>query len=286
MFPFKKILFPVDYSEPCQAVVPWVREMANRHAAEIVLLHAYHVPFQAYADSVVPDPLIPEQIRTSEREYLRKFASEMFPGMTPETFVNLGDPTAVIDDFARREGSDLIMLPTHGRGPVRRFLLGSVAAKILHDISVPVWAGTSAAFAGRTPGGPNKSILCALEDNEDAPGLLQAAAAFAARYDARLSIVHVLETPPVIPGVDFTPYRQQLMNAANDRLRELKDRFATNATHSVVDDAIPGGIHKEAVRRNADLIIVGRGRVQGLASRAWSSLYSILRDAPCPVLSI
>ena len=37
---------------------------------------------------------------------------------------------------------DLIMMPTHGYGPFRRFLLGSVTAKILHDATCPVWTST------------------------------------------------------------------------------------------------------------------------------------------------
>jgi hypothetical protein len=36
----------------------------------------------------------------------------------------------------------------------------------------------------------------------------------------------------------------------------------------------------------ADLVVVGRGNIQGTLSRVWSHLYSIVRDSPCPVLSI
>jgi hypothetical protein len=39
------------------------------------------------------------------------------------------------------QGADLVMLPTHELGPLRRFLLGSVAAKVLHDESAVVWTG-------------------------------------------------------------------------------------------------------------------------------------------------
>lgn len=285
MFPFRKILLPVDYSDPCRSVVPHVREMARVHSAQVALVHAYQVPFQIYADSAVLDPLIPEETRTAEQNRLRAFASEMFPGEAVETFVDLGDPAVVIHDFVHRQGADLIMLSTHGRGPFRRFLLGSIVAKILHDVSVPVWTGTKAALAGRAPGSPHRSVLCALQDNEDAAGVMKAAAAFAAQQDARLSIVHVLEAPSATE-YDFGPIRQKLINDANEKLRELTTQLGIDAAYAVVDDALTDGIHKEAQRRNADIIVVGRGRVQGLASRAWSSLYSIIRDAPCPVLSI
>jgi len=54
----------------------------------------------------------------------------------------------------------------------------------------------------------------------------------------------------------------------------------------VIDGGIAGGIHEEVVRRNADLVVVGRGHDQGIVSRVWSRLYSVVRDSPCPVLSI
>jgi hypothetical protein len=45
-------------------------------------------------------------------------------------------------------------------------------------------------------------------------------------------------------------------------------------------------VHAEAIRLKADLIITGRGRIQGRLSRMWAHLYSIVRDSPCPVLSV
>ena len=41
MLPFRKILFPVDYSAPCQALIPYVSEMASRFSAELTVAHAY-----------------------------------------------------------------------------------------------------------------------------------------------------------------------------------------------------------------------------------------------------
>ena len=56
--------------------------------------------------------------------------------------------------------------------------------------------------------------------------------------------------------------------------------------HSVVEGPIAEAIHDEAVRRHADLIVTGRGHAQGSFSRLWSHLYPIIRQAPCPVLSV
>src|SRR5271165_5527090 len=49
MFPFRKILFPVDYSPPCEAVVPYVKDMLHRFSADLTLVHAYGAEALAYS---------------------------------------------------------------------------------------------------------------------------------------------------------------------------------------------------------------------------------------------
>jgi nucleotide-binding universal stress UspA family protein len=49
---------------------------------------------------------------------------------------------------------------------------------------------------------------------------------------------------------------------------------------------IADGIHREALRRNAGLIVMGRGGSRGTFTGMWSRLYPVIRDSTCPVLSI
>ena len=147
------------------------------------------------------------------------------------------------------------MLPTHGWGPVRRFLLGSVTAKVLHDVSTAVWT-------------------------------LRAATALAQCYRAQLSLVHVAETPRGALDIDFEPYKKDLMDAADHWLWQMKRTLAVDAPHRVVDAAPSAGIRETAIQRKADLIVVGRGRAQDTFGRMWSQLCPIIRESPCPVLSI
>jgi nucleotide-binding universal stress UspA family protein len=290
MFPFRKILFPIDYSEPCQAVVPYVKEMVRHFSADLTLVHAYGPEALASSDLAITNPDLPEEVRILTEQRLREFAL-MFPGTHVETIVELGEPGGVIHRVVQRQGTDVVMLATHGRGLIRRFLLGSVAAKVLHDVSAAVWTGTGSLFEGHTPRIPYTSVLCALDlgkgdEEEEAEAVLTAAAAFASGYKARLSLVHVVETPPVNLVVDFSPYKKDLMDAADVKLRELKGNLGLDVPHAVIDAGIPEGIRQEAVRRNADLIITGRGQAQATFHAMWSRLYPIVRQSPCPVLSI
>jgi nucleotide-binding universal stress UspA family protein len=286
MFPFRKILFPVDYSAPCEAVVPYVKEMVRHFSADLTLVHAYGPEALAFSELAITDPDLPDEARTHEQQRLRDFALKTFPGQHVETIAQLGEAGSVLDKVVQHQGTDLVMLATHGRGPIRRFLLGSVAAKALHDISAAVWTGTGSALTEHAPQIPYKSVLCALDDSDEAEGVLKAAAAFAHDYRAQLSLVQVVQMPPATMEIDFGAYTKDILDAADVRLRELKAQLGINAPHAAVDGAVADGVRQEAVRRKADLIITGRGHAQAAFGRIWSNVYPIVRESPCPVLSL
>ena len=290
MLPFRKVLFPVDYSAPCRAVAPYVKEILRRFSAGLTLVHAYGPEALAFSRLPITDPGLPEAAHEHEQERLREFALEAFPGEHVETFAELGEPGTVIHEIIQHQGADLVMMATHGRGPIRKLLLGSVAAKVLHDVSTPVWTASAAQMRRLAPI-PYRSILCALDDSSEAEGLLKASAALACAYQASLWLVHVVETPVAAPEFDFTPYNQEAVAAADVWLRELKGQLRAyaphvDALHVVVDGPVADGVRQEAIRRDADLIVTGRGRAQTRFSRMWSHLYQIVRESPCPVLSI
>jgi nucleotide-binding universal stress UspA family protein len=96
----------------------------------------------------------------------------------------------------------------------------------------------------------------------------------------------VVPTPPAYPDIDVSEHIRQFTEASQARLRELKAQLGVHAPHTVVDALLTDGIHHELVRRRADLLVTGRGHSIGTFSRMWSHLYSMIRDSPCPVLSI
>jgi nucleotide-binding universal stress UspA family protein len=296
MLPFKKVLFPVDYSASCAAMIPYVKDMTRHFSAELTLVHAYALrpvfvnrdieSVLVYSDLAYADPKISEEARHIEEQRLCAFATKEFPGEDPNLITEEGEAGAVIHKVLQHQGADLVMMPTRGDGPIRRFLLGSVTAKVLHDVSAAVWTSTGTAIEEHTPTVPYKSIICAVDETPESEVILRAAAALAKSYQANLTLVHVLEMPPATPEIDFTPFRQDLIDAGHAHMRGLKERLNLDVPDVVIDAGIADGIREEIVRRKADLLIVGRGHDQGVVSRVWSRLYSIVRDSPCPVLSI
>src|SRR5690242_9756388 len=106
MLPFRKILFPVDYSDSCRAIIPYVRAMVRHFSAELTLIHAYALQpaFAAstpegtlvYDEVVAADPAWPGDMRAGEENGLREFAKMAFPGEHVETVVDEGEAGNVI----------------------------------------------------------------------------------------------------------------------------------------------------------------------------------------------
>jgi hypothetical protein len=86
--------------------------------------------------------------------------------------------------------------------------------------------------------------------------------------------------------IDVPGYTKGLMDAADFRLRELKGKLAVDIPHTVINATVSNGIREEAARRDADLVITGRGHAQASFYTLLSRLYPIVRESPCPVLSI
>ena len=286
MLPPKRILFPVDYSEPGSALAPYVKDILDHFSGELTLLHAYGPVGHAYQELALADPRLPEQLREREERRLRAFALETFPGRQVETVVVNAEPGDAIRDLVADRGADLAMLSTHGYGPLRRLLLGSTAAKALHDLDCAVWTANGLVTSRSQPVIPYRSILCAVDQSESAEVAARAAHRIAETYHARLTLMHVVETPPASIEIDFEPMRKTLCDEADFRLRELKTKLEIDGPHAVLDGGVAEATRDEAVRREADLIVIGRGRIQGLISRLWAHSYAIARDAPCPVLSV
>ncbi|MBL8179874.1 MAG: universal stress protein [Bryobacterales bacterium] len=285
MFPFQRILFPVDYSEPCAAVVSHVEQMARHFSCSLSLLHIVEPSLPLYDETgtyLVPSP----DLLQLEATRLKEFSAANFPGLRTIQLVEQGEPGAVIRETIHRHGTDLVMMPTRGRGLFRRLLLGSVTAKVLHDVGCFVWTGVHSSLPQHTSPLPYTSVLCAVGLDPETPDVLRAASAVAFSFGARLHVVHCVETPPMSLEIDFAPYRQRLMDAADLELRLIMRNVGVEATLTVLEGAIDARVRKEALDRATDLVITGRGHHQGKFSRLFSQLYSIVRESPCPVLSV
>ena len=278
---FSHILFPVDFSARSAAALPIVTSWAQRFHARVTLVHTVQIPITAYGGpDAYPVIIDTEAIEAGARRRLEQIA---FPGA--ERLVKVGDPAFEIVEFAEKNGVDLIMMPTHGYGAFRSLLLGSVAAKVLHDAHCAVWTSAHAEdFAGQTE---IRSILCAIEIGPGAVELLRAANELAQSCQAKLRLVHAVVVDETRPEkyleADLTA---ALVKMSRQEIADIQQHAGTSLEVSVEAGAVSRVVRDRVKEFDADLVVSGRGKLHATFGRLRSNGYAIIRDSPCPVLSI
>lgn len=188
----KQILFPIDFSEPCASVVVDVKAAVTHFDARLTLLHAPSIGL--LREAIYPGKLysaLLKEIRERSTKAMDHFVRRHFPSAGTNHVIDEGDPAEVIVQHAQQYKIDLIMMPTHGYGPFRRFLTGSVAAKVLHDALCPVWTSAHTERT-RLRAQDYRNILCAVDCTSDAVALMRWAVWIGRRYQATVKLVHVI----------------------------------------------------------------------------------------------
>lgn len=133
---FDRILFPTDGGEGADEALECALELARTHDATL------HVLFVADTnrDSVtLVGTDVMDALAAVGQEAVASVADRASErGVAAETAVEQGTPWRTIVDYADREGVDLLVMATHGRRGLDRYLLGSVTEKVVRTASVPV----------------------------------------------------------------------------------------------------------------------------------------------------
>lgn len=137
---YKKILVPLDGSELAKGALDQAEKLAETFDAEIILFQV--VPFMPiYGSPELVTPLIvDEKQRESAEKYLLNLAEDMKKrGFKVTSMVRTGQQVAAeIIDFSKESGIDLIVMCTHGRSGITRWVLGSVAHKVITRAETPI----------------------------------------------------------------------------------------------------------------------------------------------------
>jgi nucleotide-binding universal stress UspA family protein len=286
MLRVSKILFPVDFSERCTAAASQVAAWALHFKAKLTLLHVLETPPVWYADLAADEleALVPtEELLRENRSRLDLYLRDEFRRIPEvERVVEKGNPAQVIADYAR--GAGLVMMPTHGRGPFRRFLLGSVTAKVLHDVQCPVWTDVHVNVPIERVG--FKSVVCAVDQKPDSASAIRWAVDFAASHGAELTLVHAI---PAIAGPIHPEVAHLcgfLIQDARQYIADLQREAGTVAKVCIQGGNIAETIRSCAVQRGAGLVVIGRGRMGEALGGLRSNAYAIIRESACPVVRV
>ena len=137
---YRKILVPLDGSKVAEGVLPHAKELAYSEGAELILLNVGANPA---LDFVFSDPGLAQSAVQEQEERSKTYMTEIesqlkAAGFKTSTVLRVGAVADVILGVAEKLQVDVIAMSTHGRTGPARWLLGSVAERVVHNSKVPV----------------------------------------------------------------------------------------------------------------------------------------------------
>ncbi|MFH1559908.1 MAG: universal stress protein [Chloroflexota bacterium] len=139
--PIDTLIVPLDGSELAESALPYVENLAKQMALKISLMRIVSTPTLAYTgtEAYVYDPKIFSGLENDAVNYLRQKQTELeHKGFKVEHTVKGGYPADYIIDFAEAHEGSLIVMSTHGRSGIGRWLMGSVADRVLRASYSPI----------------------------------------------------------------------------------------------------------------------------------------------------
>ena len=295
MISLKKILVPVDFSEPSRKAATYGLTLAEQFGAKLILTHI--VPQSTallYAFPTELPEVEKDQYTKAKREINSLVPVERAAELNLQTIVKIGNVEAELLGIVKDEAIDLVILGTHGRRRVGRWFIGSVTEHMLRKVPVPVLTVSHVEQEKHAIGFVSlKRILYATDLSESSSTGLHYAIELARAGEAQLTVVHAVDEEdrtlwgPVWVG-QFD--RGKLLEEIRRKLDDLVAR--EKPTEMRVEGLVVEGkpfkkILEVAEHQGIDLIVLNL-QSKGIFERALlgSTAERVVRLARIPVLSI
>lgn len=227
---YTRILIPLDGSITAEQVVPYARTFARSLKLTVELLAVVDV--EALLTSVegarLLDNLLDQETRKS-KEYLERIA-ERFSGSRVKRTVQQGKAAEAIIEKATADNSILIAMTTHGRSGLNRWLLGSVAEKVLRGSTNPLLLVKAVPNAATEGEATLKSIVVPLDGSKLAESVLPAVTRIAKKLDLEIFLFRAYTNPygPFVGGSgQYAVNLDELLAGTRDEARHyLEEQMA------------------------------------------------------------
>jgi nucleotide-binding universal stress UspA family protein len=264
---------------------PW-SERALQHALVLAhsfgaVLHIFHVVRRAEF-SFVPDFMVPLD-ELAERDFDdligRLNAARSLAGIEHHHWNIDGEISAVLEDFVRDHRIDLMILGTRGRTGISKFLSGSIAQEIFHYVSCPVLTVGPWSRGASRQLRLNK-VLFATDLSPESAAVIPYVLMPATIWHAEIDVLHICSSANCQCGnqMEDTRRRMEVMTIGEAPLV---------VRYHVLPGLPPPTVLNFAMQEKADLIVLGLDHHRSLyGGPSISHAYEIVRQAPCPVLSV
>jgi nucleotide-binding universal stress UspA family protein len=288
MLNIRKILVPVDFSEPSVQAARYARDLGAKFSAELTLLHVLPPLRFEYAMAKPAGDRFGDLLAARHGDVERALdeLAGQISGEQVSREVVEGDAAEQIIRCAHNGGYDAVVMSTRGAGPLRRWLLvGSVTSKVLYGAECPVIS--CSCFDDRFAPVPPRHVVCAIDLGPQSERALRFSADVAKMFEAGLTVVHAATVPGDAAHDLFDEtWRGTLVSRLQSQIESLQKKLRTSADVVVETGDPPAAVAAAARRLGAGLVVLGRGASTDFIGRIKASGYDIIREAPCPVITV
>jgi nucleotide-binding universal stress UspA family protein len=265
-----RILVPLDGSTTAEAVLSHLRRIIDRHESQLILLQA-----ESQA------PTVGEE---DAEKYLRRIAFRLTNDGYPTSHIlRRGTAAEAILEVAGEEQVTLIAMTTHGRTGAARWVMGSVAEKVLQASPKPVLVTRSfpsTQSRGKLEALPLRNVLVPLDGSRFSLAVLEPVLDLVRSVDAHVRLLHVEEPTPYDGRWDLP---DETLKAADQLLREA----CIPATIEQRKGDAGEEILKAAAETESDLIAMTTHGRSGPSRWVYGSVTAkVLRSSPIPLLVV
>lgn len=286
MKPFKRVLCPLDFSEPSRYALDYAVTFARAFNAELILIHVIPDMTQAYS-AVVPGLPVFERQRHDDLVMEFNEFTRYLDGSFKKV-IRTGTPYLEILQYARRDNIDLIILGARGRSKFERLFLGSTGENVARYADIPVLT------VHARPHSPSiiRKILVPIDFSPASYSVLPIVAALARTFKARIDLLHIVEMSHHVSSqrqAEEYKYFEMVRSTLASQW-ELPEGFAEIETRKFIRHHVgPAGYGILAFAQDwdVDLIAMAARGGSGFPGILLGSVAEkIIRIASLPVLSI
>lgn len=296
------IVVPLDASENAEQALPYASALARRQDAPVVLVSVVDIPVEFGAWTAAGATAVGHELDRwiGEREdYLREMAATL-EGLTVSTVVKIGSAALEVRRVVQAYEHPVIVMSSHGRTGTRRFFLGSVANKLVHDAHCPVIVVRYQPAAPAMADVAFEKVLVPLDGSEFAEAALERAEHIAGKA-LTLHLLRVIEPPAIPTGMAYEPgipldygLIGEYVAAVRDESKEYLEAQAGELRargHSVSWELREGRVAEEILRvateQQADLIAMATHGRGGLGRLVFGSVAERVLGESCrPLLLV
>ncbi len=288
MLNLKRILLPVDIPIASLGAIHQAATLARHFKSEIIVLHVTSAQSPTSSQPEGKGRVAEEDLLTAIKQEAQKHQDQTLgsdlDGLSIQCLTGKGDAAQVIVQVAGEEKADLIMMSSYSFA-FYQFLMGSVAAKVIHEAECPVWTDAHVEES-RVQEFVIRNVLCAVEFGPRADITVSWAAQMAAEFGAHLTLANVTSGVELWgPGgsyVDQT-WKDELVRNASEQIAKLQQDTGIKGAVFIGSGDVPKALNQAAAETKADVLVTGSYPYDG---HLRTHGYGIICAVPIPVVSV